>query len=227
MEREVDNQGRFERKFLTQELSLNELEQIIKLLPGVFRDLYHPRYVNNIYFDSEEMDSYHQNVSGIARRTKTRIRWYGDLTQHVKSPVLELKHKVGSVGFKEKFNLPSFTFDRSFNNQVIQTCVASSTSPKAILGLVKPVLINRYKRKYFLSCCGRYRVTIDTELSAGALNTVSEISPLRVRHHRTCVVELKYDTPHDDDAPIISSLLPYRMTKSSKYVSALEEIGLC
>ena len=84
---------RFERKFLTTYLDEKELESILKLNSFTFKEIFHTRYVNNIYYDTHSMDNYFDNVDGRDNRIKARIRWYGDLEQEVKSPILEFKNK--------------------------------------------------------------------------------------------------------------------------------------
>ncbi|MFT7452391.1 MAG: hypothetical protein ACI9VN_003123 [Patescibacteria group bacterium] len=38
------------------------------------------------------------------------------------------------------------------------------------------------------------------------------------------IVELKYDIVDDEDAQYISNLFPFRLTKSSKYVSGVDHL---
>ena len=101
----IANKYRYERKFLIRDLSVQEIETIIKLHPNFFSEIYYQRNVNNIYFDSLELESYQDNVTGSAQRVKTRIRWYGELFGLIEKPVLELKIKSGFLGRKESFHI--------------------------------------------------------------------------------------------------------------------------
>ena len=49
---------RYERKFVVAAASTVELELLVKLCPGCFSEVHHPRYVNNIYFDSASMECF-------------------------------------------------------------------------------------------------------------------------------------------------------------------------
>ena len=76
-ERSADDY-RFERKYHIQDLNLHEVEMWVRRSPCLFRECFPPRYINNIYFDTPELDNYHENLGGQAARTKLRLRWYGD-----------------------------------------------------------------------------------------------------------------------------------------------------
>ena len=57
---------RYERKFVisSKHITKNEIENIIKLHPAVFREIYSERYVRNIYFDLIGFDNYVENIDG-------------------------------------------------------------------------------------------------------------------------------------------------------------------
>ena len=74
---------RYERKFLVEELGKKEALFVIKENPAMFSEIFHERRINNIYFDSSNMESYHDNVMGNSQRVKIRIRWYNDLFGHI------------------------------------------------------------------------------------------------------------------------------------------------
>jgi SPX domain protein involved in polyphosphate accumulation len=101
---ENNNGLRCERKFLVDDLSVDEIEDVILHHPAMFKPIFSERFVNNIYFDSLEFMSYYQAIEGLAQRKKIRIRWYGDLSGFIKSPILETK-KNGEVLEKKKLNL--------------------------------------------------------------------------------------------------------------------------
>ena len=103
-----NDEYRYERKFIINNLSSNQVESIIKLNPLAFSEVYHQRYVNNIYFDTPGFHFYHDNSDGNSQKTKVRIRWYNKLFGVIKNPVLEFKIKSGLVGKKVSFSLPLF-----------------------------------------------------------------------------------------------------------------------
>src|SRR3972149_549673 len=68
---------RYERKFVTFELDQAETLAVVRFHPALFREVFHTRWVNNIYFDTPSFDHYQANVRGVADRVKCRIRWDG------------------------------------------------------------------------------------------------------------------------------------------------------
>ena len=61
------------------------------------RRTYGGRVVHSIYLDTRRFDDYHDSVSGMSTRSKTRFRWYGD---NVESMALEIKRKKNRVSDK-------------------------------------------------------------------------------------------------------------------------------
>lgn len=218
---------RYERKFHVSVATPQEAELAVAHHPAMFREIYHQRFVNNIYLDSPGLGSYIDNVDGVAARAKVRIRWYGELFGAIDAPILEFKIKEGCLGMKESFALQPFVLDSNFDVQTLQDVVDSSGLPEPIAEALKalsPVLLNRYSRKYFLSANGNYRVTVDTDLTSYRIGRYNNSFLHRATDRHHVIVELKYDKEMDDDVDRISSLFPFRVTKSSKYVSGVDEI---
>ena len=143
---------RYERKFVLEGHYRAHVESMIKLHPATFSEIFHERCVNNIYFDSMNMDNYLENELGASQRVKTRIRWYGDLFGVIQEPILELKTKNGIVGSKTSFPLSPFTLDSNFCSSSLKTGIKASKIPALIkeeLLLMQPTLLNHYSRKYF------------------------------------------------------------------------------
>ena len=62
----LNNDYRFEHKFLISDFSEDEVESIIKLHPALFSERFYRRSVNNIYFDSPNFKNYFDNVNGVS-----------------------------------------------------------------------------------------------------------------------------------------------------------------
>ncbi len=78
---------RFERKFTIPDgFTIVAIEQFIKQNKALFREVFHIRQVNNIYFDTAAYNDYFDNVLGVSDRKKIRIRWYGDTFGTIKKP---------------------------------------------------------------------------------------------------------------------------------------------
>ena len=209
---------RCERKFVTADLDAREVEAIVRFHPAVFCEVFPPRFVNNVYFDTPSFAYYEANVRGVAQRVKCRIRWYGERLGPIARPVLELKRKHGLAGSKQGYALQPFAFDESFDARgaVEKAELPAWLAPE--LAALRPVLTNRYRRHYFLSRDARYRLTLDSGLAFWAIGGVAN----RLLARGTCVprliVELKFAIGDDVGAAQIATRLPFRLSRSSKYV---------
>lgn len=218
---------RYERKFLVKGIPAGEIELMLKFHTACFKEVYHQRSVNNIYFDTLGFNNYYDNVEGDKERWKARIRWYGELFGEVRKPVLEFKIKKGLLGKKESFHMSEFFLDKDFSISTIDRMLDQSNLPADINDLLRslrPTLLNRYKRKYFLSADKQFRVTVDTDLTYYRISACGNTFLNRSVDHSTVVVELKYRHEADRVAESISNLFPFMLTKSSKYLQGLERV---
>ncbi|HHM21804.1 MAG TPA: VTC domain-containing protein, partial [Bacteroidetes bacterium] len=143
---------RYERKFTATAAHRSELISHIKNHPAFFREIYHTRQVNNIYFDTPALKFYNDNITGISQRKKVRIRWYGKTEGQIVSPKLEFKIKSGQVGTKWVLDMADFEMGREFSKKYIFDILKKSDLPAAILEDIKilsPTLVNSYRRTYF------------------------------------------------------------------------------
>ena len=85
--------ARYELKFNAKSSEHSTLRSWVLNHPLAFSPLYHPRLINNIYFDTTAYSHYIDNVLGVSDRNKIRIRWYGATLGEIKKPVLEIKRK--------------------------------------------------------------------------------------------------------------------------------------
>jgi len=219
------DKSRFERKFVVEDMHYHDVVQQVRNNNAAFSDLYYPRHINNIYFDSNDMDFYSDNVSGKGSRKKARIRWYGDLMGDISEPVLEFKMREGMVGNKLSFKLAPFKLDHNFTGDYIQEILRKSDVPGWVLStmlMLKPSLLNRYHRRYFISFDRNFRLTIDDKLSYHGIG--NGLNSFMEKHTSDdIIVELKYDQIYDGkDAAFITNSLPFRLTKSSKYVNGFD-----
>ena len=219
---------RFERKFTVPDrFTTANIIQFVKANTALFREVFHERQVNNIYFDTEGYNDYFDNVLGVSDRKKIRIRWYGDTLGEIKKPVLEIKIKKGLVGDKWSYKLKPFTLDNNFTNDTIQSVFKNSDLPLPILESVKmvsPTLLNSYSRKYYLSADNKYRITIDFKLLYHKIDKRFNNFNFAPTADENKIVELKYGLKDDDRANSISTQFPFRLNKNSKYVNGVNTI---
>jgi hypothetical protein len=214
---------RFERKFVSVDLGARELDVLIRLHPALFREVHAERYVNNIYFDTPFLDNYHANVMGVANRLKCRIRWYGKLFGAIERPVLELKRKRGLVGQKCGHPLAPFTLDTGFDAEAVVAGAGLAEDLELYLETLQPTLLNRYRRRYYLSADGDFRLTLDTGLEFHRIDARANRFGESVRFPERVILEVKYERG-GERAAAITGAFPLRLSKSSKYVVGIDAL---
>lgn len=215
---------RYERKFRPEVLSKEQVSNIVLNSAAFFRKIYHPRYINNVYLDTPELDAFFDNVGGKADRKKYRIRWYGEKSGFIKGAIFEIKMKNSYRGKKLSYLLPDFTLDENFSNKECFKLLRSADIPLEIFDEVSGMemkLLNRYSRQYFRDLTGNFRLTIDSDIQYFRLQDnfnrfVDSFSDSEV------VVEIKYDEEFNENgaAGVINSM-PFRLTRNSKYVDGI------
>lgn len=218
---------RCERKFLPGPADLETVLARLYRHPALFREVYPPRAINNLYFDTPELRNYHEHVQGCAHRFKLRLRWYGPLRGEIAQPVLEWKVKHGQVSGKRAFPAPAFTHNGALPRAELRARLADAPLPEPwrwrLAGL-QPVLVNRYHRRYFASTNGHLRLTLDTGLEFfDARNAVGVLRPVPGLAPRL-ILELKYAPEFAAEAAEAAGCLPFRLTRCSKYVLGVERL---
>jgi len=216
---------RYERKYHIAGRSKYEVESIVKLHPAIFSEIHHRRFVNSIYFDSYNLNSFYENVEGTSDRVKVRVRWYGGLFEYIENPILEIKIKKGLLG--KKILIPAKPFHLTENSEIsdiLNSIECLNEIPMIDFRSLMPSLIIRYSRKYYQSCDKKFRITIDDEQSFYLVQ--KDNNSFLDSHNDNCsvILELKYDQEFDSVASHITSRLPFRITKNSKYVSGVQRV---
>jgi SPX domain protein involved in polyphosphate accumulation len=225
----MKNDLRYERKFYSNDLSILQIQDYFLTHPASFKIAYPDRHINNVYYDTNDFNMYRHGVEGDSNRVKVRMRWYGDLFNIDITPTLELKRKFGHVGDKMKWKLSTFmTTDAMLSaaqkvDSLLDNSVNNYSTINTVLPLVRPVLINRYERKYLISADQKYRVTIDQGMCyfTNSINKSSFEKPEKIDG---VVVEVKYLPIDHDGVSIITNQIPIRLSKFSKYLNGVEAL---
>ena len=218
---------RYERKFYLKGLKREELETILKFHPAAFKEIYYERTVNSIYFDSFDLHHYLDNVNGVTKRLKVRIRWYGDLLGFIEKPTLELKVKHNQHVGKLLYPLGPFTLDNNFSIDTIRNLFKKLSLPEVLkLHLIKLnfSLLNSYSRKYYLSSDKKYRLTIDKDVEVYKITPYHNNFLCKSKDTEGTILELKYNKPNDEFVDDITNYFSFRMTRSSKYVDGITRL---
>jgi len=217
-----DSPWRYERKYTFPESLFEPIQKSLQIHPAMFSAAYASRWINNIYFDSDSYRSYDESVSGQLDRKKYRIRWYGEPHENAQNPTVEVKIKHGALGRKELFSLGNFKVQCIDWRMHLAAALASSTVPPRIAIEIqnrRPVLFNRYLRQYMISGDGKFRLTLDRNISYFQSDFQWWGTESR---EANAVLEIKYHSNDDSEAMNICADLPLRLSKNSKFQNGIE-----
>jgi len=201
---------RYERKFRITDSGYESVKHELLSNPAVFSEAYPDRVVNSIYYDDINYTAYNDNLLGKADRVKYRIRWYGTSMDSIEQPVLEKKIKKSLLGTKEYKILNNFSLSQSVPalNDLYQS------------NQLYPHVLVRYLRTYLESMDGLLRATIDRELNY--YNLLDGRLSEQVYSDGAIILEIKYGQEDEAIANNCMQAISYRLTKNSKYVSAMQ-----
>ena len=184
----------------------------VRLHPSFFRPIYHERDVNNIYFDTVDLQYLAANREGTGNRKKYRLRWYGSSEADIVNAQLELKRRVGQLVDKQVWPQGNVNADQWIKDTVTPTALPAEELEQ--FKLLRPTLLSGYTRQYFLSVDGHFRITVDFDQWWHNL-----IDGHQKEDNRRVIVEIKYDADADRDAGKVSGGFPFRVAKWSKYAA--------
>ncbi len=216
--------ARFETKYVADGSLYHDVVHWLRMHPAGFRILYPPRWVNSVYFDNAELASYDENLAGVSRRAKLRLRWYGDKELPSRG-VLEVKQRDDRLGFKQTctVTLPSNRATLTWRSNIERMCQALPPQFRSwFREHPQAVMQNRYLRDYYLSADGAVRSTVDRRLAvydqryAGVPHLRRRVPIVDVT-----VLELKFAPELQARAAQIVKDVPLRLSRHSKYVGAV------
>ncbi len=220
---------RYERKFIADGSTVAEALAMVRRHPSAFREIYPTRVVNNIYLDSPGRSDYHDHINGVANRSKTRVRCYGPQAGQIERPMLERKFKRGLVGGKGVHALPGLSLNGDSVKPVLKTAVDEAALPemlRSVLRHLEPSLFTCYRRHYFVSRDGRFRLTVDSDLRFSGVRENGGLAARCPLGAPVVVIELKFAPDVAELAAPVTNALPYRLTRCSKYVLGIRRVAL-
>ena len=212
---------RFERKWIY--YSNNSLNLINSLVRSklFFRHQFPKRKVNSIYFDDNYYSSIIENLDGINKKTKLRLRWYGDKSKII-DPKFEFKKKIGFIAKKKQIKVEEFNsldFPKVLNLKKIQNIINEKYFCKK---KIFPIVSTHYEREYLISADNSIRATVDFNLESIYLKNFSQIK-LNKNFSNITILEIKYPTNLDSLLRKKLNNITLRLSKNSKYVSSVFE----
>ena len=164
------------------------------------KEIFPSRIVNSCYFDSHNMRMFNESCEGILPRKKIRLRWYNSSKKINK----EIKISSSEGRFKQISYYPFSTFKSIYQSKMFDNDY----------GIIKPILLIRYKREYF-SFQG-IRLTLDSDIRYQSLKN----SLNRIIKEMFYVMELKASSTISDD--YLLNLFNYSDSGFSKFARGIE-----
>ena len=219
---------RYEIKFIAEPLEYFRVLNWLRQHNFCLQTEYPDRQVNNIYFDSYNHHSFSENIYGSSSKSKVRFRWYGS-SKEPQNGSLEVKCKRNQLNWKLIYKIQGRLDANGCNWRAICSEIRGQLpveGRKWIDASPLPVLINRYKRKYFVSNDKKVRVTLDSDLviydqSRKPFPNYFSKSNLP----KVMVLEVKFSRELRDHVVHMFGDIPLRGSRFSKYVSGVLSIN--
>jgi len=173
-----------------------------ELIQKGMENLFPPRKINSIYFDSEDLAMFHDSEEGVLPRKKIRVRWYEEqkFTKEIKISSIEGRYKTSEV----------------LGNVSKISDIRKMKLFDEFYGKISPSLKVSYIREYYL--LRNMRLTFDSNIKYLSLReqTIHEKIDLE------CVMEIKTNIDYGED--LISRSIYSQNSRFSKYCRGLLQI---
>ncbi len=218
---------RCEIKFSSYQVNYPIVKNWLKSNNFNFKKEYNNRIVNNLYFDSNNLDAYKDNIYGHSSRIKTRFRWYGDFNEK-KIGNLELKFKRNIYGWKKKYKIEKLNLENKINWNTVKTTISKNLPLKARIFFDKnnkPQIVNQYEREYFISNDKKYRVTIDRNMKIFNQRSTNEINLTKKAIIQNYIIlEVKFERTDYSKIESLLHNIPIRASRNSKYINSVRAV---
>ncbi len=217
----MERDTRYEVKMVSQAAGYPRLRMLMRLDPTAIRELYPPRTVQSVYFDTWRNRALEENLAGISHREKVRFRWYGDANTGVRG-TLERKVRENMLGWKDLLPIEDeVAVEGATRRDFARTIHSHLTDRWADVradGLL-PAQWIRYEREYYTA--GAVRVTIDRKLTTWDQRLRRKLSTkCPARTPDVMIVEAKCAKGDYDALQELIERFPMRVDRCSKFVYA-------
>ena len=228
MSDKIPENSRIELKFITQDIFYHQIKNWVNLHKNCFKPIFKPRYINNIYFDDNNLETFTDNLFGNTFRAKFRYRWYNDLEKWDNGN-FEIKFKRNIYGWKERFKISGLKNLKESNWKEIIKQIKSSIPQDKIIYFDKycmPAILNRYFREYFLSHDRNFRITLDRKIDIydQRIKSLPNIKSKVLRNNHL-IVEIKFDRNKRSEINDLLDHMPIRNSRNSKYINSIRQVS--
>ena len=185
--------------------------------------------MSSLYFDDARLSAYRENLDGVGRRVKVRLRWYDERDRKGRFH-FEIKRRTDLTTGKDRLEIHSRAALSSLTFQDIIRELSAVLPVKYRETLIRrpdPILISEYKREYFQDYYSPVRITLDFDIAyfdqSGKRRPGKKFG---VHAPEWVIVEGK--APVGEELRLRRLLFPLqpRITRSSKYVMGCQRLGL-
>ena len=198
---------RFEDKL---KLNCNKLLEFNEwILRNNIRETFEPREIFSIYFDTKNLQTYHDSSEGLVPRSKFRLRTYNFKSLMENEFNIEIKKSVNYGRLKSSKKLE--------NTENALSCGIYLNN----YGFCYPKIIVKYERIYYK--LKNIRITLDKNIQFKNYSKFLEEG----KFNNTCnlvVAEIKYSSK--TELTDLFNKLPFEITRFSKYCIGLETLNL-
>jgi len=204
---------------------LNEIELIfIKsfLIRSSASKFFNDRIVNSIYFDTPLFDFCNENLQGLSKRKKVRLRWYDEYT----IPTLEFKLRNDRVGTKKNYSLHNITKKDLYQMEInsLTKKIFHNIQFDSSIGYLIPLVYINYEREYYELENG-IRITIDKKIKYRPLSFGSCLNSHKKICDNKIIVEIKFSRNQKSAAKDLIKSLEISPVRNSKYLNGLARLG--
>jgi len=186
---------------------------------------YNDRRVNSIYFDDVDFSSVRDNLAGIDKRSKLRLRWYGEKKYSV--PIFEVKTKNGRLGCKTTYpissirnNLKELSIDKITSKTIKELSLNNVLFDEHLV----PTLQVKYEREYYETNDG-IRITIDQDIQFSDTQLHTTLNENNTFTYPFKVMEIKFMPSMKESVAKLISPLHITPKRHSKYLIGLAMLG--
>ena len=197
------------------EKNLASIKQLKKHFPK--------RVVNSIYYDNLDLRIAKDNIDGLSRRFKVRIRHYDNIKDQ--NCNVEIKKKINKFGFKDTFSLDKKIDEIdlknlfSLKNKFYKELIKDSFVEKFITqDFIQPQIKVSYSRDYFIY--GKIRLTHDKKINYTPYGA-NEFKTQKIVNDNFNVLEFKFDYKDLDEVRPILEKVKLKPKRFSKYLRGL------
>ena len=212
---------RFEKKFIVNPVYYDRIINSFEL--GGWTKIFSKRRVNNIYLDSINSKSYYECKNGDLKKTKYRIRWYGNTfpNKKIADPCF-LETKIKSNDLNRKIIRPlgdiEIYLKQSYSqlNKKIFSKLSKKIPEREFICIENYIIqfISCYDREYYMDNTNKIRLTIDRN------QKYFKVDPIIKNEEQinSIVIELKYSSNED----FKNFSLRTNLTHNSKYQNGID-----